>query len=114
MSRHANQCRREAILARHQAAQIEAAAKRLLQDAARNWEVLEVLAEHAEWLAEHAEWLEQKLRSLSELQAMPSRYRFSGKGPQLKGQGTRPSAPTPLSPAGECRLHRTQFSRRKR
>jgi len=64
MSHHANQCRREAILARHQAAQIEdPAVKRLLQDAARSWEVL----------AEHAEWLEQKLRSLIELQAMQQR-----------------------------------------
>ena len=80
MSRHANQCRREAILARHQAAQIEAAAKRLLQDAARNWEVLEVLAEHAEWLAEHAEWLEQKLRSLSDLQAMQQQQQVQPKG----------------------------------
>jgi len=75
MSHHTNQCRREAILARYHAAQIEGAAKRLLQDAARNWEVLEVLVERAEWLAEHAEWLEQELRSSSELQHIPKATR---------------------------------------
>ena len=75
MSHHANQCRREAILARHQSAQIEdPAVKRLFQDAARSWEVL----------AEQAEWLEQKHRSLSELQAMQQQEQVQPKGGPLR------------------------------
>ena len=80
MFHHAHQCRREAILARHQAGQIEGAAKRLLQDAARNWEVLEVLAGHAKWLERHAEWLEQELRSSSKLQDMQQQRQVQPQG----------------------------------
>ena len=73
MSQHANQCRREA--ARHQAAHIEdPSVKRLLQDATRSWKVL----------AEHAEWFEQKLRSLSELQAMQRQQQVQPKGGPLR------------------------------